>query len=94
MSVQTLFSTVHLNGGGNLRTEVLTTPKLKELQRPKLVYKLPLSAATITPSFMLFRSLVMEICHQNLSPYKSACDDLYHACTFAWDKLCALVTPH
>ena len=24
----------------------------------------------------------------------SVCDDLYHACTFAWDKLCALFTPH
>ena len=54
MSVQTLFSTVHLNGGGNLRTEVLTTPKLKELQRLKLVYKLALLAATISPIFMLF----------------------------------------
>ena len=36
MSVQTLYSTVHLNGGGNLRTEVITTPKLKELQMPNL----------------------------------------------------------
>ena len=26
----------------------------------------------------------MEICHQNLSPYRSVCDDLYHTCTFAW----------
>ena len=24
----------------------------------------------------------------------SVCDDLYHACTFAWDKLCTLFTPH
>ena len=27
-------------------------------------------------------------------PHSSVCDDLYHACTFAWDKLCALFTPH
>ena len=26
--------------------------------------------------------------------YTSVCDDRYHACTFAWDKLCALFTPH
>ena len=24
----------------------------------------------------------------------SVCDDRYHACTFAWDKLGALFTPH
>ena len=32
---------------------MLTTLKLKELQRPKLIHKLPLLPATSTPSFML-----------------------------------------
>ena len=41
---------------------MLTTPKLKELQRPKLIRKLPLLPATSTPSFMQF--------HQNEMPSK------------------------
>ena len=45
---------------------MLTTPKLKELQRFKLMHKLPLLAATSTPSFMQFRSTVAEKCHQNV----------------------------
>ena len=55
MSVESFKSAVHLNGEQNLRYKMLTTPKLKELQRPKLIYKLPLVVATITPIFMLFR---------------------------------------
>ena len=37
MSVQSFLSTVHLNGEQNLRSKMLTTPKLKELQRPILI---------------------------------------------------------
>ena len=55
MSVSSFLSTVHLNGEQNLGSKMLTTPKLKELQRPKLTHKLPLLAATSTPSFMQFR---------------------------------------
>ena len=33
---------------------MLTTPKLKELQRPKLIHELPLLPATSTPSFIQF----------------------------------------
>ena len=47
---------------------MLTTPKLKELQRPKLIHKLPLLPATSTPSFMRFRYTVTEKCHQNVTP--------------------------
>ena len=36
---------------------MLATPKLKELQRPKLIHKLPLLPATSTQSFMQFRPL-------------------------------------
>ena len=39
--------------------------------------------------------------HLSLQPFggmyirvTSVCDDRYHAYTFAWDKLCALFTPH
>ena len=48
-------STVHLNGNQKLRSKMLTTPNLKELQRPILAHKLPLLPATSTPSFMQFR---------------------------------------
>ena len=82
MSIQTLFSTVHLNGGGNLRTEVLTAPKLKKLQTPEFVYKLPLLAATISPNFMLIHCTVMEKCQQNVSQHTCMHDDLYLTCTF------------
>ena len=34
---------------------MLTTPKLKELQKPILIHKLPLLPATSIPSFMQFR---------------------------------------
>ena len=47
---------------------MLTTPKLKELQRPILIRKLPLLPATSTPSFMQFRYTVTEKCHQNVMP--------------------------
>ena len=68
MSVQSFLSTVHLNGEQNLRSKMLTTPKLKELQRPILIHKLPLLPATSTPSFMQFRYTVTEKCHQNIMP--------------------------
>ena len=55
MSVYSFLSTVHLNGDQNLRSKMLTTPKLKELQSPKLINKLPLVPATSTQSFMQFR---------------------------------------
>ena len=55
MSIKSLLSTVHLNGEQNLRSKMLTTPKLKEVQRLKLMHKLPLLAATSTPSFVQFR---------------------------------------
>ena len=60
---------------------MLTTPKLKELQSPKVRLKQPLLVATLTKNFMRFRSRVMEKRHQNVSPHNSVCDDLYHACT-------------
>ena len=55
MSVYSFLSTVHLNGDQNLRSKMLTTPKLKELQRPILIHKLPLLPATSIPSFIQFR---------------------------------------
>ena len=55
MSAKSFLSTVHLNGDQNLRSKMLTTPKVKELQRPKLKHKLQLLPATSTPSFMQFR---------------------------------------
>ena len=47
---------------------MLPTPKLKELQRPTFIHKLPLLPATSTPSFMQFRYTVTEKCHQNVMP--------------------------
>ena len=55
MSVSSFLSTVHLNGDQNLRSKMLTIPKLMELQRPKLIRNLPLLPATSTQSFMQFR---------------------------------------
>ena len=72
----------------------LPTPKLNKLQSPKLRIAQSLLVATLTQNFMRFRCTVMEKCHQNFPPHSSVCDDRYHACTFAWDKLCALFTPH
>ena len=37
MSVESFLFPVHLNGDQNLRSKMLTTPKLKELQRPILI---------------------------------------------------------
>ena len=57
---------------------MLTTPKLKELQKPKTRH---------TPNFIRSRCMVMEKCHQIFPPtYNSTCmcDDLYHVCTFTW----------
>ena len=58
---------------------MFTIPKLKELQRPKPIHKLPLLPATSTPSFMQRRNAIKTSCR--------GCDDLYHACTFAWGIL-------
>ena len=72
----------------------LSTPKVNKLQSPKLRITQSLLVATLTQNFMRFRCTVMEKLHQNVSPHNSVCDDLYHACIFQWDKLCALFTPH
>ena len=58
---------------------MFTTPTLQELQRPKLTHRLPLLPATSTQSFMQFRYMVTEKCHQNVI---RVCDDLYHSCAF------------
>ena len=50
--VMRVLFTVHLNGASNLESKTLTTPKLKELQNPKVSLKQPLLAATIPPSLM------------------------------------------
>ena len=72
----------------------LSTPKANKLQSPKLRLTQSLLVATLTQNFMRFRCTVMEKRHQNFPPHSSVCDDRYCACTFAWDKLCALFTPH
>ena len=68
MSGKCFLSTVHLNGDQNLRSKILTSPKLKKLQRPILIHKLPLLPATSIPSFMQFRYTVTEKFHQNVMP--------------------------
>ena len=72
----------------------LPTPKVNKLQSAKLRLRQALLVATFTQNFMRFRCTVMEKCHQNFPPHSSVCDDRYHTFTFAWDKLCALFTPH
>ena len=72
----------------------LPMPKVNKLQSRKLRLTQSLLVATFTQNFMRFRCTVMEKRHQNFPPHSSVCDDLYHACTFAWDKLCTLFTPH
>ena len=72
----------------------LVTPKVNNLQSPKPRLTQSLLVATFTQNFMRFRCRVMEKRHQNVSPHNSVCDDLYHACTLAWGKLCAIFTPH
>ena len=72
----------------------LPTPKVNKLQSPKLRLTQSLLVATFTQNFMRFHCTDMEKRHQNFPPHSSVCDDRYRACTFAWDKLCALFTPH
>ena len=43
---------VHLNRESNLESKTLTTPKLKELQGPKVRLKQPLLGATVPPNLM------------------------------------------
>ena len=43
-----------------MESKTLTTPKLKELQGPKVRFKQPLLGATIPRNFMSFRPTVME----------------------------------
>ena len=70
---------------------MLTTPKLNELQRPKLINKLPLIPATHTKFHTILLNCYGEM-PSKLIP--CVCDDLYHACTFAWGILRVLFTPH
>ena len=93
MSVRRFLLTVHWNRVSNLESKMLTTPKLKELQGPKVRLKLPLLGATIPPNFMRFRCTVMEKCRQNSSQHTCTNDDLYHPCTFAWGQSQTLTTP-
>ena len=60
MSVQSFLLTVHLNRESNQESKTLTTPKLKELQGPKVRLKQPPLGATIPPNLMRFRRTVME----------------------------------
>ena len=62
-------------------------PKVNKLQRPKLRLAQSLLVATFTQNFMRFRCTIMEKRHPNFPPHSSVCDDLYRACTFAWDNL-------
>ena len=59
----------------------LPTPKVNNLQSPKLRHTQSLLVATFTQTFMRFRCTVMEKCHQNFPPHSSMCDDRYHAHT-------------
>ena len=43
-----------------MESKTLTTPKLKELQSPKVRFKQPLLGATIQRNLMLFRRTVTE----------------------------------
>ena len=72
----------------------LPTPIVNKLQSPKLRLTQSLLVATLTQNFMRFCCTVMEKRRQNFPPHSSVCADSYHACTFAWGKLCALFTPH
>ena len=92
-------TTVHLEEGEEdiylvYSIKRLPTPKVNKLQSPKLRLTQSLLVATFSQNFMRFRCTVMEKHHQNVPPHSSVCDDLYHTCTFAWDKLCALFTLH
>ena len=72
----------------------LPMPKVNKLQSPKLRLTQSLLVATLPQNFMRFRCTAMEKRYQNFPPHSSVCYDRYHACTFAWDKLCTLLTPH
>ena len=62
---------------------MLSTPKLKELPRPKLELKLPLLGAIMLPSLIRFRSTVAEKWSRNIFTHNCTCsdDDLYHTYT-------------
>ena len=58
---------------------MLTTPKLKELQRPILIHNLPLLQAhkvSCISAERLQRNAIKTLC--------CVCDDLYHACKFVY----------
>ena len=93
MSVQSFLLTVHLNRESNLESKMPATPKLKELQSPKVRLQQALLGATIPPNLMRFRCTVMEKCHQTISQHTCMHDDLYHACTYAWGQSQTLTTP-
>ena len=78
----------------NLCNKRLHTPKVNKLQSPKLRLTQALLVATLSQNFMRFRRTVMEKRHQNFPTHSSVCDDLYRVCAFAWDMLCALISPH
>ena len=56
---------------------------------PQIAIKLDLQHNRHTHSYIHTSTRILSY---NTST--SVCDDHYHACTFAWDKLCALFTPH
>ena len=93
VSIQSFLLTVHLNRESNLESKTLTTPKLKELQDPKVRLKQPLLGATVPPNLMRFRHTVTEKCRRNISQHTCMHDDLYHPCKFAWGQSQTLTTP-
>ena len=92
MSVQSFLLTIHLNRESNLVSKTLTTPKLKELEGPKVRLKQLVLGATIPPNLMRFRCTVMEKCRRNISQHTYLCDDLYHPCAFTWGQSQSLTT--
>ena len=76
-----------MNRESNPENKTLTTPKVKELQGPKVRLKqLVLQSHQIScdSAARLWRNAVETFCMR---------DDLYHPCTFAWGQSQTLTTP-
>ena len=80
---QKLYGSVLLVGGG------LAFPGAAAMVQARLELQLPAAFLKGTDSTAVFSNPRVSVVWE----HSSVCDDLYQACTFAWDILCALFTP-
>ena len=85
-SVSSYLCAVHLNREPNLESKMLSTPKLKQFQDPKVGCEYLLLGAMFPPNFMRFRCMVLENGIETFPHTICSGDVLYHACTFSMES--------